>query len=99
MAVAIDDDNVVGRDIGVPHHLVRRRRAIGDEEAVIGVEDPRGVALGRGDRTGVVEELAQFVHGVAHVGAQHVLAEELVEHLADRALEERDAARMARAMP
>jgi hypothetical protein len=30
----------------------------------------------------VVQQLAQFFHGVADVGAQHVLAEELVEHLA-----------------
>ena len=48
---------------------------------------------------GVVEQLAEFVDRVADVGAQHVLAEKLVEHLADRALQERDAARMARAMP
>ena len=48
---------------------------------------------------GVVEQLAEFVDRVADVGAQHVLAEELVEHLADRALQERDAARVARAVP
>ena len=35
------------------------------------------------DITAVVEQLAEFLHRVAHVGAQHVLAEELVEHLAD----------------
>ena len=63
------------------------------------VEDARGVALGGRDRPGVVEQLAQLVHRVAHVGAQHVLAEELVEHLADRALQEGDAAGVARAVP
>ena len=47
----------------------------------------------------VVEQLAELVDRVADVGAQHVLAEELVEHLADRALQERDAARVARAVP
>ena len=51
------------------------------------------------DRAGVVEQLAEFLDRVADVGAQHVLAEELVEHLADRALQERDAARVARAVP
>ncbi len=41
----------------------------------------------------------EFVHRVAHVGAQHVLAEELVEHLAHRALQKRHAAGMAGAVP
>jgi hypothetical protein len=36
----------------------------------------------------VVQQLAQLFHRVAHVGAQHVLAIELVEHLAHRALQE-----------
>ncbi len=99
MAVAVDDDDVVRRHVGVPHHLVRRRRAVGDEEAMVGVEDPRGVAFGRGDGARMVEQLAELVDRVADVGAQHVLAEELVEHLPDRALQERDAAGMARAVP
>jgi hypothetical protein len=50
VAVAVDDDDVARRDRRVPHHLVRRRRAVGHEEAVIGVEDPRRVALGGGHR-------------------------------------------------
>ena len=66
---------------------------------VVGVEDARRVALGGGDRAGVVEQLAEFLDGVADVGAQHVLAEELVEHLADRRLQEGDAARVAGAVP
>ena len=99
VAVAVDDDDVARRDRRVPDHLVRRRRAVGDEEQLVGVEDARGVALGRGDRTRVVEQLAELVDGVADVGAQQVLAEELVEHLADRALQECDAARMAGAVP
>ena len=55
--------------------------------------------LGRRDRARVIEELAELVDRVAHVGAQHVLAEELVEHLPDRALQERDAARVPGAVP
>ena len=35
-----------GATVRVPHHLVRRGRAVGDEEAVVGVEDARRVALG-----------------------------------------------------
>jgi hypothetical protein len=62
---------------------------------VIGVEDARRVALGRGNRAGVVEQLAEFLDRIADVGTQHVLAEELVEHLADRRLQESHAARMA----
>jgi hypothetical protein len=34
----------------------------------------------------VVQQLAQLFDRVAHVGAQHVLAIELVVHLTDRAL-------------
>jgi hypothetical protein len=50
-------------------------------------------------RPGVVEQLAELLHRVADVGAQHVLAEELVEHLPDRALQEGHAAAVARAVP
>ena len=99
VAVAVDDDDVVRRDVRVPDHLVRGRSAVGDEEAMIGAEDARGIALRGRHRPGVVEQLAEFVHRVAHVGAQHVLAEELVEHLPHRAFQERHAARVARAMP
>ena len=66
---------------------------------MVGVEDARRVALGRGDRPGVVEQLPELLDRVADVGAQHVLAEELVEHLADRALQEGHAAGMPGAMP
>ena len=99
VTVAVDDDDVVGCDVGVPDDLVRRRRAVGDEITVVGVEDPRGVALRRRDRAGVIEELSELVDRVAYVGAQHVLAEELVEHLSDRRLQERDPARVSRAVP
>jgi hypothetical protein len=66
---------------------------------VVGIEDARGIALGGGHRAGVVEQLAEFFHGIADVGAQHVLAEELVEHLAHRALQEGHAAGVAGAVP
>jgi hypothetical protein len=40
----------------------------------------------------VVEQLAQFLHGIADVGTQHVLAVELVVHLAHGAFQEGHAA-------
>ena len=99
VAVAVDHHHVARRDRVVPDHLVAGAGAVGDEEAVVGVEDARRVALACRHRAGVVEQLAELVDGVADVGAQHVLAEELVEHPADRALQEGDAARVAGAVP
>ncbi len=55
--------------------------------------------LARRHRPGVIEQLAEFVHRIADVRPQHVLAEELVEHLPDRALQESHSARVARAVP
>ncbi|MPL71228.1 hypothetical protein SDC9_17001 [bioreactor metagenome] len=99
VAVAVDHHHIARRHGVVPDHLVRGRGAVGDKETVVGVEDPRGVALGGADRAVVVQKLAQFLDRVAHVGAQHVLAVELVIHLPDRRFQEGDAARMPRAVP
>jgi len=52
------------------------------------MENPRRITLGGRHRAGVVEQLAKLLDGIADVGAQHVFAEELVEHLADRTLQE-----------
>ena len=99
VAVAVDDDDIAGRDRCVPHHLVRCRSPVGDKVQVVAVEDARGVALGRRHWTSVIKQLTQFIDRVAHVGAQHVLAEELMEHLPHWALQEGDPPRMARAVP
>jgi hypothetical protein len=99
VAVAVDHHHVARRHRVVPDHLVAGAGAVGDEEAVVGVEDARRVALALRHRAGVVEQLAEFLDAVADVGAQHVLAEELVEHLAHRALQEGHAAAVARAVP
>ena len=69
VAVAIYHDHVTGRDGMMPDHLVRGRGAVGHEKAVIGVEDPRGVALGRADGAVVVQQLAQLFDRVAYIGA------------------------------
>ena len=47
----------------------------------------------------MVQQLAELFHGVAHVGAQHVFAEELMEHLAYWRLQEGHATGVARAVP
>jgi hypothetical protein len=99
VAIAVDHHDVVRRHHGVPHDLVGGRGAIGHEEQVVGIEDARGIALGSGDGAGMVEQLAEFVHRVAHVGAQHVFAEELVEHAPDGRLQEGHAARVPGTMP
>ena len=99
MAVAVDHDDVARRDGGVPHHLVGRRGAVGDKEQMVAVENARRIALGRRHRAGVIEQLPQFVHRVADVGTQQVLAKKLVEHLADRRLQKGHAARVPRAVP
>src|SRR5690606_18878504 len=62
-------------------------------------EDTRGVEFRLGHRAGVIKQLAQLVYGVAHVGPQHVLTEELVKHLPDRALQESHPARVPRTVP
>ena len=54
VAVAVDHHHVARRHRVVPHHLVGGAGAVGDEEAVVGVEDARGVALGVRHRAGVV---------------------------------------------
>ena len=99
VAVPVDHHNVAWRDSGIPDDLVRSGRAIGDEEQMIGVENSCGISLTGRNRTGMVEQLTKLVDRVADVSAQHVLAKKLVEHLSNRALEERHTAGMPRAMP
>ena len=99
VAVAVHHHHVARRHRVVPDHLVAGAGAVGHEEAVVGVEDARRVALAGTNGAVVVQQLPQLFHRVAHVGAQHVLAEELVEHLAHRRLEEGNTSRVARTVP
>ena len=66
---------------------------------MVSVEDAGGIALALANGAVVVQQLAQLLHRIAHVGTQHVLAIKLVVHLAHRALEESHATGVARAMP
>jgi PAS domain S-box-containing protein len=99
VAIPIDHHHIARRHRVVPHHLVAGAGAIGHKEAMVGIENTRGVALGGRHRSGVVQQLAQLVHGIANVGTQHVLAKELVEHLTHGAFQKRHATRVTRAMP
>ena len=83
----------------MPDDLVGRGRAVGDEEQVIGIEDARRIGLGCRHRARMVQQLPQLVDRVADIGAQHVLAEELVKHLPHRTLQEGHTTRMSRAVP
>jgi hypothetical protein len=64
VAVAVDHHHVARRHRVVPDHLVAGAGAVGDEEAVVGVEDARRVALALRHRAGVVEQLAEFLHAL-----------------------------------
>ena len=99
VAISIDDHDVTGGDGRVPHHFVGRRRSVGDKETMVGIKNSRRIAFGRGDRTGVVEQLPEFFHRIANVGTQHVFTKKLVKHLAHGTLQKCDAAGVAGAMP
>ena len=99
VAVAVHHHHITGRDGVVPHHLVAGAGAIGDEKTMVGIEDACRIAFALGNRPSVVEQLPEFIHAIAHIGPQHVLAKKLVEHAPHRALQKRHAARMARAVP
>ena len=87
MAVSVDHHDIARRHGGVPDDLVRRGRAVGDENRWSQLK-MRAALVPEADRASMVEQLAQFLDGAADVGAQHVPAEELVEHLAHRGFEE-----------
>ena len=99
VAIAIDHDDVPVGDRRVPDDFVRCRGPVGYKEAVIAAEDPSRIAFRGCHRAGVVEELAEFFDRVAHVGSEHIFAEELVEHLPDGAFEEGHAPGVPRAVP
>ena len=92
VAVAVHDHHIAGCNGMVPHHLVRGRGAVGHEEAVISIEDPRGIAFRRADSTIMIQKLSQLLDRVADIGPQHVLAVELVIHLSDGRFQEGHAA-------
>ena len=99
VAVAVAQHQVAARNGAVPDDLVRGRSAADHEQGFVRAEDARRVALARGDRPRVVEQRPELPDRHRNVGAQRVLAEELVEQLAYRALAERHAAAVAGRVP
>ncbi len=99
VAIAVHHHHIAWRHSVVPNHLVGGAGAVGHKKAVIGIENAGRVALALANGTVVVQQLTEFFHRVANVGAQHVLTIELVVHLAHRTLEEGYATRVTRAMP
>ena len=59
VAVAVHHHDVVRRHRRMPDDLVGSRRAVGDEEQVVAVEDAGRVAFRCRDRAGMVEQLAR----------------------------------------
>ncbi|MOA15008.1 hypothetical protein D3C78_1351450 [compost metagenome] len=66
---------------------------------MVGAEIARRAALGLGQRAGMVEQRTELRHRHRQVGAQRVLAEELVEGLPHRTLAKSHAAAVARGVP
>ena len=86
VAVTIHNHDVSGSHRVVPNNLIGRGRTVRHKEKIVTTEDASRILFGLCHRTSVIQQLAQFFHGVADVGAKHVFAEELVEHLSDRTL-------------
>ena len=99
VAIAIAERDLVVADARGHDRAVRRGRAVQHGVRAVRAEHARGVALARADRARVAEHRAERAALDAHVGAKQVLAVEVEERAADRRLQERDAALMARRGP
>ena len=99
VAVGVGQDDVVLRNDAVADDLVGGAGAAQHVERPVGAEDAGGIALGFARRADVVEPGAEWRRRDAEVRAQEVFAEEAVELLADRMLEEGDAAHVAGRVP
>jgi len=75
------------------------RGPVQHEEGHVRAEDPRGAGLGGADRARVVHERPQFPYRHRQIRPEYLLTEEVVEHPADRRLEERRAAGVAWGVP
>ncbi len=88
MVVTIEQHQIALRQQRVGHHFIRRRRAVQHKIGFIGVKDLRGKFLRVFGGAFVDQQIAQFDVGVAHVGAKHVFAKEIVKLPARRMLSE-----------
>ena len=65
----------------------------------MGPEDPCGIFLAGGDRTGMVEQRAEHAALDPHIDAEHILAQEVEKGAPCRMLGEGDAALVSRCRP
>ena len=82
VAIAVDDDDVARPHERLHHHLVAGRRAVGDEEHVIGAEGPRRHVLRLLDVAGRLQQAVEAARGGAALGKKQVHAIEFA-HVAD----------------
>ena len=84
VAVAVDDDDVARRNQRLHHHLVAGRRAVGDEEHVVGAEGARRHVLRLLDVAGGLQKAVEAAGCGAAFSQEQVDAVELA-HVADPA--------------
>ena len=79
MVVAVEQHQVAAGQQRVGHHLVGRRRAVQHKVGFVRVEYFRREFLRVLGGAFMDQQIAQLNVGVAHVGAKHVLTEEIIE--------------------
>ncbi len=88
MVIAIEQHQIALRQQRVGHHFIGRRGAVKHEIGFIGVKYLRGELLRVLGGAFVDQQIAKFHIRVAHVGAKHVFAKEIVKLPARRMLSE-----------
>ena len=99
VAVAVEQHLVARGQQRLEDHLVGGGRAVGGEVGLPGAEGLRGQALRLHDDAGGVQQRIEHLHRHREVGAQQVLAGEIVEVTHPRAALERVAAGVAGRVP
>src|SRR4026208_633712 len=83
----------------MPDDFICSRGTTANEKRLISTEYPRRIPPPLGDRARMVEQRSECTDGHRNIGSQRVLAEKLIEQIADRALPEGHATAMARSVP
>ena len=99
MAVAVAQDEVAARYHAVPDDLVCSRGSTDNEERLIGTKYARRIALSFSDRPSMIEQRANLADRNRNIGAQRVLAKELVKKVAHGAFAKGNTTTMAWGVP
>ena len=83
MVVAVEQHQVAARQQRVADHFIRRRGAVEDKIGFVGIENLRRELLRMFRRAFVDQQVPKLHIGIAHIGAENVLAKE-VKKLAAR---------------